>query len=95
MSRLLILLVPALLAVTAASGQIRAPALSDAAYCDELIYLYERYIGSSQFGPRKPVPNPDVEARWAMSRCEAGDPAAGIPVLERKLVDGRMSLPKR
>ena len=91
MLRRLFLLVVLLLAAPVAYGQSR----SDQAYCEELVYLYERYVGSSTFGPRKPVPQPDVEARWAMSRCDARDPAPAIPILERKLTNARMTLPPR
>jgi hypothetical protein len=34
-------------------------------------------------------------AAWAISDCQRGDTAAGIPVLEQKLRDGGFTLPKR
>jgi hypothetical protein len=41
-------------------------------------------------------PNPGtVDGSVAVEQCKSGNVAAGIPVLERKLRDARIDLPKR
>lgn len=62
----------------------------DRAYCAQLSDLYRRYLGN--IGERA---FPDVTASVAMDECARGNTAAGIPVLEKKLRDGRFTLPKR
>ena len=66
-------------------------AADDAAYCAQLSALYRRYLGNTGEGRTFP----DVAAATAMDQCERGNPAAGIPVLEKKLRDARFTLPKR
>jgi hypothetical protein len=63
----------------------------DASYCAELSNLYRRYLGQSS--NRGPIP--DAAASNAMSDCQKGNTAAGIPVLEKRLTDARFTLPKR
>lgn len=63
----------------------------DMRYCADLSALYRRYLGNSGEGKMFP----DVAAGVAISDCEKGNTAAGIPVLEKKLRDGRFTLPKR
>lgn len=63
----------------------------DMKYCADLSVLYRRYLGNSGEGRMFP----DVAAGVAISDCEKGNTAAGIPVLEKKLRDGRFTLPKR
>ncbi|HKH66408.1 MAG TPA: hypothetical protein VK362_02565 [Reyranella sp.] len=73
-------------------AQAQAPtATDDMAYCAQLSALYRRYLGNTGEGRTFP----DVTAATAMSACERGDTAAGIPVLEKKLRDARFTLPKR
>jgi hypothetical protein len=76
-----------------AEAQAQAPTSSkdDMAYCAELSALYRRYLGNTGEGRTFP----DVAAANAISDCERGNTAAGIPVLERKLRDARFTLPKR
>ncbi|CAN5921299.1 hypothetical protein BH11PSE3_BH11PSE3_02680 [soil metagenome] len=62
----------------------------DKAYCAELADLYRRYLGN--LGERS---FPDVSASVAIDDCQRGNTAAGIPVLEKKLRDGRFTLPRR
>ena len=69
-----------------------APA--DVRYCGALSQLYMRYVGNPETEPRG-IRRNDAEAEDAMSRCRRGDPAAAIPVLERKLTDNRITLPAR
>jgi hypothetical protein len=75
-----------------AEAQAQAPTASnDMAYCAELSALYRRYLGNTGEGRTFP----DVTAANAISDCERGNTAAGIPVLEKKLRDARFTLPKR
>ena len=63
----------------------------DAAYCDQLAALYLRYLGKTSEGR----PFPDVTVSVAMDACTRGNTAAGIPVLEKRLRDARIELPRR
>jgi hypothetical protein len=59
----------------------------DKSYCGELIGLYRRYIQNS------PGHQFDIDAINAIEQCQKGNVEAGIPVLEKKLRQGRISLP--
>lgn len=63
----------------------------DANYCRTLGELATRYLGKRIDGASKP----DVETLIAIDRCQKGDTATGIAMLEKKLVDGGFTLPKR
>jgi hypothetical protein len=61
----------------------------DAKYCQALIDKYRadvRSAGSSGGGDAVPV---------AIAKCQAGDTATGIPVLEKVLKDNKVALPPR
>jgi hypothetical protein len=60
---------------------------NDAAYCAKLTGLY-RHTAPLHSIPNAPVP-------VAMAQCDAGDAAAGIPVLEQALKNEGMTLPPR
>lgn len=64
---------------------------SDAAYCARLSDLVIRYLGKQINGENRP----DAESLVAIDRCNHGDTAAGIPVLERKLRRADFTLPPR
>jgi hypothetical protein len=66
-------------------GVVANANMSDAEYCAALSAKYRAYR-TSQI---------DEEAAGAMARCEAGDPAAGIPILEKNLTQAKISLPVR
>lgn len=66
---------------------------SDAAYCQALTEKYQAYIANMNAG-RTPQPG-TVDARVAIEQCQAGNAAAGIPVLEKKLRDAKITLPLR
>jgi hypothetical protein len=83
-------LLPALGLCFVLSAEVQAQG-DDAAYCAQLSVLYLRYVGGTGLGNRFP----DLTAAWAISDCQRGDTAAGIPVLEQKLRDGGFTLPKR
>jgi hypothetical protein len=64
-----------------------APAVSnDLAYCRSLSALYRRNVSNS---------TADAVAGDALAKCEAGDTATGIPILQRILTDNRITLPPR
>ena len=70
----------------------QAPAWADdMKYCADLTALYRRYLGNTAEGKQFP----DVTVSVAIDECQKGNTAAGIPVLEKKLRDGRFTLPKR
>ena len=80
----------ALLAVglpLAASAQI-----SDATYCRRLIARYETFVENMKGHTLHPG---GLDGQVAIEQCKAGDTANGIPVLERKLQDAKISLPSR
>lgn len=64
----------------------------DAAYCAAMGDLAWRYIAT---GARQGHSKPDLETRAAIEECDKGNYAAGIAVLERKLRDNHITLPKR
>jgi hypothetical protein len=59
---------------------------ADAKYCQALSDLYRRT------SPKDSTPDAEVPA--AMAKCQAGD-MSGIPVLEKALTDGKVTLPPR
>jgi hypothetical protein len=68
---------------------------ADMQYCAALSDLYIRYVGRSETGPRTPVA-PDVVGGVALAQCKQQDTVAqAIPVLERKLLNARFTLPPR
>jgi len=87
MRRCLLLLVP-LLALSASPGMAQT---SDAAYCAQLAELVIKYIGKQINGQNRP----DSESLVAIDRCDHGDTAAGISILEKKLLKDRFTLPPR
>lgn len=68
---------------------------ADMEYCARLSELYARYVGRSEAGPRTPV-TPDAVSGTAMAQCKHESTVGqAIPVLERKLLDARFTLPPR
>jgi len=68
------------------TGGVASASMSDQAYCKALSVKYREYARAAIV---------DNEAALAMSRCDTGEAALGIPVLERRLTDGRVPLPPR
>jgi hypothetical protein len=58
----------------------------DASYCEALSTSYRTLVAGSQA---------DAIAADAMAKCKAGNTAAGIPVLEKFLKEGKVTLPPR
>jgi hypothetical protein len=68
---------------------------ADMQYCARLSELYIRYVGRSEAGPRTPV-TPDAVGGTALAQCKHESTVAeAIPVLERKLLNARFTLPPR
>jgi hypothetical protein len=63
----------------------------DKAYCEALIVPINRYVQT----PYDRGGAPDIEISEAINQCRTGEPAKGIPVLERKLRNNGFTLPKR
>jgi hypothetical protein len=83
------LLIGALAVMLPASPRAQA---DDVAYCGALIKKYQQYVitiggHSPNFG--------GTDGSVAVEQCRQGNTAAGIPVLERKLRDAKVELPKR
>lgn len=60
---------------------------ADAKYCRALTDSYRETYSRSQ--------NPVAEVPMAIAKCEAGDTATGIPILEKALRDAKVTLPSR
>jgi hypothetical protein len=86
----------------AVAGLSLLPAISsaqtpsgDLAYCRALSQIYVRYIGHDwQYGDRQMlIANNDAQV--AVAKCEQGDAVSAIPVLERALINSKITLPAR
>ena len=77
-----------LLAPLAVLGQ--QPPGDDLAYCGQLYGLARRYISGACSECR---PDLNVEGAWV--DCQKGNTARGIPYLEKRLRDYRITLPPR
>jgi len=84
---LLVLLTPTL--TCAADGP------GDRRYCAALIDKYVRYVGTSEYSGLAGKQFNDGDGRLATAKCDAGDTATGIPILERRLRDPKIDLPLR
>jgi hypothetical protein len=80
----------AALALPLAVTTLPLPALAQAndfAYCKALTNTYRHTAPTSTLSA--------TDVPVAMSKCEAGDTAIGIPVLERALTNAKVVLPPR
>lgn len=64
----------------------------DAAYCSALGDLAWRYIAGGDMDGQS---RPDLETKQVIEECNKGNTAKGIAMLERKLRDNGITLPKR
>ncbi|MFI4999637.1 MAG: hypothetical protein ACHQK9_07135 [Reyranellales bacterium] len=64
----------------------------DAAYCAQLAVLAYRFVGGNGGDGRS---SPDLNTIGAIEDCRKGNTARGIPILEKRLRDSRVTLPKR
>jgi hypothetical protein len=76
------------------SGTMAASRMSSEKYCDALIGRYNAFA-SNLDDWRRIGPRDASEINTAIASCEAGDPASGIPALERALRDLGIGLPAR
>jgi hypothetical protein len=65
---------------------------SDTAYCNQLAALAYKFVGGSGGDGRSA---PDLNTIGAIEDCRKGNYAKGIPYLEKRLRDSRVSLPAR
>ena len=71
----------------AASAQV-----SDATYCRRLTARYEAFIENMNGHSQQPG---GLDGQVAVEQCKEGNTGAAIPVLERKLQDAKVGLPRR
>ena len=80
-------------ATTAPPGLTAAQA---GAYCSNLAQMYGQYVasvGGYLGGVATGGEEADLDARVAIANCQDGNYAAGIPVLQQKLRDARVTVP--
>ena len=63
---------------------------ADAAYCQALTDKYTTYVADR--GARRPM-TVNVGVAAAIAKCDEGNTAAGIPVLEKALTNAGVALP--
>jgi hypothetical protein len=68
---------------------------SDQAYCAKLSGLYVRYIGHDNGSTRHLAQRGSNDAQVAVAKCQQGDTAWAIPILEQQLVANKFTLPAR
>jgi len=73
-----------------AAGTAQAQS-DDLAYCERLYATWERYIAPRSQGQI----TGGFDAVASVDQCRRGNPAGGIPTLEKKLRDNRFTLPAR
>ena len=76
----------------AAQAQAPTANAADLSYCAKLSDLYQRYLGPEYSGRMDTTPN--VVGGEAVAKCQQGDAAASIPVLERLLTSAGFTLPR-
>jgi hypothetical protein len=67
-----------------------------AAYCSKLSQTYAEYVGTVGGylgGVTTGGEAADLDARVAIAQCQDGNYASGIPVLQQKLRDARVTVP--
>lgn len=68
---------------------------SEQRYCAALLDKYLRYAGVTEYPGTPGKLTNDNQAGLAQARCQAGDTAAGIAILERKLRNAKLDPPPR
>jgi hypothetical protein len=76
----------------AAQAQTPTSSAADLSYCAKLSDIYQRYLGPEN--SRHIDTTPNVVGGEAVAKCQEGDAAASIPVLERLLTNGGFTLPR-
>lgn len=81
-------LVPAVLALAPLATAAQS---ADAAYCNDLATMYERYLDQSSKRGQQPQ---SLDSKVGFEKCKAGD-VSGIPALEKALKSAGYTLPAR
>jgi hypothetical protein len=76
----------------AAQAQAPTSSAADLSYCAKLSDIYQRYLGPENSRHMDTTPN--VVGGAAVAKCQEGDAAASIPVLERLLTSAGFTLPR-
>jgi hypothetical protein len=76
----------------AAQAQTPTSSADDLSYCAKLSDIYQRYLGPEDSHHMDTTPN--VVGGEAVAKCQEGDAAASIPVLERLLTNAGFTLPR-
>jgi len=84
-----LVLLPGLLVLCSTSAWAEK---SDAEYCAELTGLANKFVSGGGGDGRS---FPDLFTQEAITNCQKGNYAKGIPVLEKRLRDSRVTLPSR
>jgi hypothetical protein len=80
------------LPIAVVHAQSPKASLTDGQYCQALADSYTTYVNDPN--SRRPAPaNAGVQS--AIAECQSGNTAAGIPVLEKALVNAGFTLPAR
>ncbi len=80
------------LPITVVHAQASKMPLSDRQYCQSLADSYTTYVNDPN--SHRPAP-PNAGVQSAIAQCQAGNTAAGIPVLEKALTNAGFTLPAR
>ena len=91
----MIKLLPALLAIALPALAAAQDLARDKRYCAALLDRYLRYAGVTEYPGTPGKLTNDNAAGIAQAKCQAGDTAAGIAILERKLRDAKLDPPPR
>jgi hypothetical protein len=83
---------PALAALLVLVSTVASAQKSDAQYCAELSALANKFVSGSGGDGRS---GPDLNTVGAMQDCQKGRYDKGIPYLEKRLRDSRVTLPPR
>ena len=89
-----ILIAAAGVSLLPAAASAQTPA-ADIAYCRALSDIYVRYIGWDFLYGNYSRRRANNDAQVAVAKCQQGDAAYAIPILERELIANRFSLPSR
>ncbi len=86
----------AALSITLLSTVVHAQDVSsEQRYCVALLDRYLRYAGVTEYPGTPGKLSNDNQAALAQARCQSGDTAVGIAILERKLRDAKLDPPPR
>jgi hypothetical protein len=85
----------ALLAVLQPTLALAQDLAAEQRYCAALLDKYLRYAGATEYPGTPGKLSNDNQAGLAQAKCQAGDTAGGIAILERKLRAAKLDPPPR